>query len=105
MLGTAALATLLGDDARAAGQPAGTGGLPDLPHFIARARRVIYLFMSGAPSQMDLYDYKPLLNQKHGQQLPDDVRQGQRLTSMSGNQSHLPLVGTPFGGDLDAERG
>jgi hypothetical protein len=60
------------------------------------ARRVIFLFQSGAPSQMDLFDYKPLLKEKHGTQLPDEVRGGQRLTGMSGNQSSLPLVGSPF---------
>jgi hypothetical protein len=57
---------------------------------------VIFLFQAGAPSQMDLFDHKPVLNEKHGQQLPDEVRQGQRLTGMSGNQSSLPMVGSPF---------
>ncbi len=61
-----------------------------------KAKRVIYLFQSGGPSQMDLFDYKPLLNKVHGQQLPDSVRKGQRLTGMSGHQSSLPLVGSPF---------
>lgn len=65
-------------------------------HFAPKAKRIIYLFMSGGPSQMDLFDYKPLLNEKHGEQLPDSVRQGQRLTGMSGNQSSLPLAGCPF---------
>lgn len=69
--------------------------LPSL-HHPPRAKRVIYLFQSGGPSQMDLLDYKPLLNEKHGEELPDEVRQGQRLTGMSGNQSTLPLVGSPF---------
>lgn len=68
----------------------------DKTHFPAKAKRVIYLFQSGGPSQMDLYDYKPVLNEKHGQQLPDDVRRGQRLTGMSGNQSSFPLGGSPF---------
>lgn len=62
----------------------------------ARAKRIIYLFQSGGPSQMDLFDYKPLLNKLQGQELPAEVRQGQRLTAMSGNQSTLPLVGSPF---------
>ena len=66
------------------------------PHFPPKVRRIIYLFMSGAPSQLDLLDYKPLLNQRHGEQLPDSVRGGQRLTGMSGNQSSIPLVGSPF---------
>ena len=65
-------------------------------HHAPKAKRVIFLFQSGAPSQMDLFDYKPLLNEKHGTELPDEVRQGQRLTSMSGNQASLPLVGSPF---------
>ena len=65
-------------------------------HFPARARRVIYLFMAGGPSQMETFDYKPLLNERNGQQLPDSVRQGQRLTGMSGNQSSLPLAGSVF---------
>ncbi len=65
-------------------------------HNRARAKRVIFLFQAGAPSQMDLFDYKPRLNKEHGKQLPESVRQGQRLTGMSGNQSSLPLVGSPF---------
>ena len=89
-IGGLALAELMaGGSASAAGVLAGT-------HFAPKAKRVIYLFQSGGPSQMDLLDYKPLLNEKHGQQLPDEVRGGQRLTGMSGNQSSLPLVGSPF---------
>ena len=65
-------------------------------HHRARAKRVIFLFQSGGPSQMDLYDYKPLLNAKHGEELPDEIRAGQRLTAMSGNQASLPLAGCPF---------
>ncbi len=67
-----------------------------LPHFAARAKRVIYLFQSGGPSQHDLYDYKPLLNTRNGEQLPDHVRRGQRLTGMSANQSSIPLAGSVF---------
>ncbi len=67
-----------------------------LPHFAPRAKRVIYLFQSGGPSQMDLFDYKPVLNQRNGEQLPDSVRQGQRLTGMSVNQASLPLAGSIF---------
>ncbi len=67
-----------------------------VPHFVPKAKRVIYLFMSGGPSQLDLLDYKPLLVKRHGEQLPDSVRGGQRLTGMSGNQSSIPMVGTPF---------
>ncbi len=67
-----------------------------LPHFAPRAKRVVYLFQSGAPSQQDLFDYKPLLNEKNGEELPDEVRRGQRLTGMSANQSTLPLAGAQF---------
>ena len=66
-------------------------------HFPAKAKRVIYLFMAGGPSQIETFDYKPLLNKRNGEQLPDSVRQGQRLTGMSGNQSSLPLAGSKFG--------
>lgn len=67
-----------------------------LPHHQPTAKRVIFLFQAGGPSQLDLFDHKPLLTEQHGQQLPEQVRRGQRLTSMSGNQSSLPLVGSPF---------
>lgn len=65
-------------------------------HHPAKAKRVIYLFQAGAPSQIDLFDHKPLLNERQGSELPDEVRRGQRLTGMSGNQSSLPLAGSPF---------
>ena len=65
-------------------------------HHQAKAKRVIYLFMSGGPSQLDLFDNKPLLRTMHGQELPDSVRQGQRLTGMSANQASLPLAGSIF---------
>jgi len=68
------------------------GGL----HHPAKAKRVIYLFQSGGPSQIDLFDHKPKLTEETGKELPDSVRQGQRLTGMSGNQASLPLVGSPF---------
>jgi hypothetical protein len=93
-LGGLALAQLLARPAGAApaaNVPAG-GGL----HFAPKAKRIIYLFQSGGPSQLDLLDPKPLLNQRHGEQLPDSVRGGQRLTGMSGNQSSIPIAGSPF---------
>src|SRR5689334_18603073 len=96
-LGLANLA--LADLLPAAAPPASSavvGGLPGLPHFPAKAKRVIYLFQSGGPAQQDLFDYKPVLNERNGQQLPDDVRRGQRLTGMSVNQSSLPLAGSVF---------
>jgi len=66
------------------------------PHFTPKAKRVIYLFQSGAPSQLDLFDYKPLLNKMNGVDLPENVRQGQRLTGMSAGQSSYPLAGSPY---------
>jgi hypothetical protein len=92
--GGLALANLLGTDA-------GAGALadsdtPGVPHFPAKAKRVIYLFMAGGPSQLETFDYKPLLNQRQGENLPDSVRLGQRLTGMSGNQAVLPLAGSQF---------
>jgi hypothetical protein len=71
-------------------------GVLGLPHVAPRAKRVIYLFQSGGPSQLDLFDYKPLLNERNGEQLPDSVRQGQRLTGMSANQTSIPLAGSVF---------
>jgi hypothetical protein len=91
-LGAMALADMLPHDAHAAVDR----GVLGQPHHAPKAKRIIYLFMSGGPSQIDLLDYKPLLNQRHGEQLPDSVRGGQRLTGMSGNQSSIPLVGSPF---------
>jgi len=100
-LGGIALAELLGREAAAASAglalPAGsTGGVLDAFHLPPKARRVIYLFQSGGPSQLDLFDHKPLLIERTGEQLPESVRGGQRLTGMSGNQSSIPLVGSPF---------
>lgn len=63
-----------------------------LPHFAPKAKRVVYLFQSGGPSQFELFDYKPKLTSMLGQNLPDSVRKGQRLTGMSANQSVLPMV-------------
>lgn len=79
-----------------ASESAASDGVLSALHHAPKAKRVIFLFQAGGPSQLDLFDYKPLLNEKHGQQLPDSVRGGQRLTGMSGNQSSIPLVGSPF---------
>lgn len=92
-LGSIALTDLIGREARAAATPAGA---LDVCHQPPRAKRVIFLFQSGGPSQLDLFDYKQRLKDEHGQELPESIRQGQRLTAMSGNQASLPLVGTPF---------
>lgn len=94
--GSLALANLMADLMVGGTAPAGAAPLLANPHFSATAKRVIFLFQSGAPSQLDLFDYKPLLNKKHGTELPDSIRGGQRLTGMSGNQSTLPIAGSPF---------
>ncbi len=65
-----------------------------LPHFAPRAKRVIYLFQSGAPSQLELFDWKPKLREMSGQDLPESVRKGQRLTGMTSGQKKFPLVGS-----------
>ena len=80
--------------AASAGVPT-SGALPQT-HHRPTAKRVIYLFQSGGPSQLETWDYKPLLNEKQGEPLPDEVRQGQRLTGMSGNQAVLPLAGSKY---------
>lgn len=72
-----------------------SGILPH-PHFVPKAKRVIYLFMAGGPSQQDMFDYKPLLNRMNGEDLPQGVRGNQRLTEMSAHQSKLPLAGSIF---------
>src|SRR5688500_12223218 len=94
-IGSTALATLLAEAAGAAA-PSGTGGLPGVPHFAARAKRVIYLFHSGAPSQMDLFDYKPKLQELRGTDLPASVRMGQRLTGMTSRQESFPVAPSRF---------
>lgn len=103
-VGGAALAQMLGpdllaaqqDDHRVANRPDPGSGVLKKFHHPPKAKRVIFLFQAGGPSQIDLFDHKPVLKEQHGQQLPDSVRQGQRLTGMSGNQASLPLVGSPF---------
>lgn len=92
-LGGIALVNLLRQDGIAEARDSGVLGQP---HHFPKAKRIIYLFMSGAPSQLDLLDYKPELKRLEGEQLPESVRRGQRLTGMSGNQSSIPLVGSPF---------
>ena len=74
------------------------GGLPGLPHFPPKAKRVIFLFMSGGPSQIESFDYKPELISRMGQDLPMSYRGGKDkpLPGMAGNQSRFPLVGSPF---------
>ncbi len=67
-----------------------------MPHFLPRAKRIIYLFQSGAPSQMDLFDYKPKLADLRGTELPDSIRQGQRLTGMTATQASFPTAPSKF---------
>jgi hypothetical protein len=93
-LGSVAFHHLLSRDGFAASQL--DHGVLGAPHFPAKAKRVIFLFQSGGPSQLETFDYKPLLNQKQGEQLPDSVRNGQRLTGMSAQQTSLPLAGSAF---------
>ena len=101
-IGVAALASLIGPGLSAA-TPSGdlkrdprTGELAGLPHFPPRAKRVIYLHQSGAPSQLDLFDYKPRLRAQQGTELPDSVRMGQRITGMTSGQSSLPVAAPIF---------
>ncbi|SVC24265.1 uncharacterized protein METZ01_LOCUS277119, partial [marine metagenome] len=94
-IGVAALATLFNEDL--AGQPrVGSQevpqGLPGIPHFAPKAKRVIYLFQSGAPSQHELFDYKPRLAELVGSELPESVRGDQRLTAMTAAQQSFPIV-------------
>jgi hypothetical protein len=67
-----------------------------IPHFAPKAKRIIYLFQNGAPSQLESFDYKPTLIKMAGQDLPESIRNGQRLTGMTSNQAKFPLVGSHF---------
>jgi hypothetical protein len=86
-LGAMAARSLLAADLKSLVSPAGEGR----SHFAPTAKRVIYLFQSGGPSHIDLFDYKPSLEQVHGADLPDSVRQGQRLTGMTSGQKSFPV--------------
>lgn len=98
-IGVAALASLLNPMVGLAADKTNgkrSGGLEGVPHFAPKAKRVIYLLQSGAPSQVDLFDYKPSLEKLHLTDLPDSVRQGQRLTGMTAGQSKFPVVASPW---------
>ncbi|MEM9545001.1 MAG: DUF1501 domain-containing protein [Bacteroidota bacterium] len=99
-IGSAALATLFGcgnsNGSGAGGMIRKIGGVLGNLDFAPKAKRVIYLFQSGGPSQLELFDPKPLLNEMRGQDLPATVRMGQRLTGMSSGQASFPLVGSPY---------
>lgn len=83
----------------------GSGGIPGLPHFAPKAKRVIYLFQSGGPSHVDLFDGKSFLDEHHGSNLPDSVRGGQRLTGMTARQSNFPVVSSMWGGKRCGDHG
>jgi len=106
-VGGAALAKLLtGEAPLAAAKSAAEGnGIPGLPHFAPKAKRVIYLFMAGGPSHIDLFDYKPALRKIHGTELPESIRQGQRLTGMTSGQNSFPCVAPMFNFKRFGERG
>ncbi len=92
-LGAIALGSLLNN--RLFGAPQGLGALPNL-HFAPKAKRIIYMFMSGAPSHIDLFDHKPKLQELTGTELPASIRMGQRITGMTSGQKQLLCVGSPF---------
>lgn len=92
-IGVAALSALLGASSSQAVAPDTMAGIN---HIAPKAKRVIYLFQSGGPSQLDLLDYKPSLKRFHGEDLPPSIRQGQRLTTMTSGQSTLPVASSKF---------
>ncbi len=94
-IGIGALAALFNQDGLAA-PPEKGGGLPGLPHFPPKVKRVIFLHQSGGPSQFETWDYKPALEKLHGIELPDSVRNGQRITGMTSGQSAFPCARSLF---------
>lgn len=98
-IGAAALASVLNPRVLVGGVPglrAGRGGVVERLHFAPKAKRVIYLHQSGAPSHIDLFDYKPALQRYHGDELPATVRMGQRITGMTSGQAKFPVAATRF---------
>src|SRR6202166_5304598 len=97
-LGVAALATMLGNDMLGAppSNLQAVGGQPGLPHFAPKAKRAIYLHMLGAPPQMELFDYKPGMSAWFDKDLPDSIRKGQRLTTMTSGQTRFPIAPSIF---------
>jgi Protein of unknown function (DUF1501) len=97
-IGLAALGSLLQEASASVGAAIGSPGgpSPDVPHFLPRAKRVIYLFQSGAPSQLDLFDDKPKLRALQATELPGSVRMGQRLTAMTATQDRFPIAPSHF---------
>jgi hypothetical protein len=88
-IGAAALTSLLGSDSSSASpqEKGRIGGLPGLPHFAPKAKRVIYLFQNGAPTHVDLFDWKPQLKEMHGKPVPEEYVKGRRFSTMTGNPS------------------
>ncbi len=95
-LGSAALGSLLIPGLFDGTADEEAGFMPGIPHFAPKAKRVIYLFQNGAPSQLETFDYKPTLNKMMGEDLPESIRQGQRLTGMTSGQKSFPLVGSYY---------
>ncbi len=96
-IGGIALASMVAEEARASRAEGGrSGGLASLPHFAPTAKRCIYLHMMGAPPQMDLLDYKPAMKEWYDKDLPESIRQGQRLTTMTSGQARFPIAPSVF---------
>jgi hypothetical protein len=97
-LGVAALASLFEANGRAgASGPVNVPGILGKTHFAPKAKNVIYLFMGGGPSHVDLYDHKPMLRKLHGQEVPKSILGTQRVTLMTRNQGHFKAAAAPFG--------
>jgi hypothetical protein len=95
--GIAAMASLFGRSAQASPVPQTTAALPrSFPEFAPKAKHIIYLFQSGGPSQLETFDYKPMLPKLHGTELPDSIRMGQRLTGMTSGQTSFPVIAPKF---------
>src|SRR5687768_4426583 len=90
-LGVAALASMFGRETTVS-----AAGLPNLPHFAPKAKRAVYMHMLGGPPQQDLFDYKPGLKDWYDKDLPDSIRQGQRLTTMTSGQARFPIAPSKF---------
>ena len=97
-LGVAALASMLGEQMKGSATSSiePVGGQPGLPHFAPKAKRAIYLHMVGAPPQMELFDYKPQMSTWFDKDLPDTIRMGQRLTTMTSGQTRFPIAPSAF---------
>ena len=95
-LGVAALASLVPTKTIATDIAKGIGGLPELPHFAPKAKRAIYLFLNGGPSQQDMWDYKPKMVELFNKDLPDSIRKGQRLTTMTSGQTRFPVAPSKY---------